>query len=96
MTNGRRDEYDDLLKQLQKVSKKVSDESSELENRIQAFEMQVMLPNEGRVTTVADNDLLFLKQEVNRNKISLNCVKANNDEVLADSQDVNKEKLIER
>ena len=46
------------------------------------------------MSVIADPDLLFLKKEVNRNKGALVTSRASNDDILADAQDMNKEKLL--
>jgi hypothetical protein len=56
----------------------------------------MILPNDGSASVIADADMLFLKKEVSRNKYSLQCAKACNDEILADSQEMSKEKLMDR
>ena len=56
----------------------------------------MILPNESNVSVIADSDLLFLKKEVSRNINSLQCAKASNAELLADSQQLTKEKLNDR
>lgn len=45
----------------------------------------MILPNDGKVSVIADPDLLFLKKEVNRNKGALVTSKASNDDILADA-----------
>ena len=96
VTNGRRDEYDDLLKQIQKVSKKVNDDIHQEDGRLQAFETQVIMPNDGKFSVIADPDLLFLKKELNRNKGSLLTYKSSNDDILSDALDMKKEKLLDK
>ena len=56
----------------------------------------MILPNDGKVSVVADSDLLFLKKEVNRNKGALVTCKSTNEDILADALDMNKEKLMDR
>ena len=56
----------------------------------------MIVPNDGKISVIADPDLLFLKKEVNRNKGALVTLKASNEDILGDAQDMNKEKLIDR
>jgi len=56
----------------------------------------MIVPNEGNVSVIADSDLLFLKKEVSRNRNTLQSAKASNAELLADSQQLTKEKLNDR
>ena len=56
----------------------------------------MIVPNNGKISVIADPDLLFLKKEVNRNKGALVTIKASNEDILGDAQDMNKEKLIDR
>lgn len=52
----------------------------------------MIIPNEGKVSVIAVPDMLFLKQEVARNKYSIQSCKSEIEEILADSQDMIKEK----
>jgi hypothetical protein len=53
----------------------------------------MIIPNDGSISVISDSDLLFLKKEVSRIKYTLQCAKASNDKILADSLEINNEKL---
>lgn len=81
----RKDEYDDLMRQIQKLSKKVGEESDDLNRRLNDFEGDLTQPD-GAAEHISDADLVFLKKEVSRYRSAISSVSSNKDEILKDSQ----------
>ena len=81
----RKDEYDDLMRQIQKLSKKVGEESDDLNRRLNDFEGDLTQPD-GAAEHISDADLVFLKKEVSSYRSAISSVSANKDEILKDSQ----------
>ena len=81
----RKDEYDDLMRQIQKLSKKVGEESDDLNRRLNDFEGDLTQPD-GAAEHISDADLVFLKKEVSRYRSAISSVNSNKDEILKDSQ----------
>ena len=66
----RKEEYDDLLRQIQKLAKKTGEEGDDLMKRLDVFESDLLQDN-GTSTHVSDADLVFLKKEIARYRSSL-------------------------
>jgi hypothetical protein len=67
------------------LSKKVGEESDELNRRLSDFEGDLTLPD-GASEHISDADLVFLKKEVSRYRSAISSVSTNKDEILKDSQ----------
>ena len=89
--NERQAEYDDLLKQIQKLARKVDEDAEGQEKRLVNFENKV-IGNDPSNGHISDPDMVFLKKEVARYHGALDTIKANKDEVLADSVAINDKK----
>ena len=66
----RKDEYDDLLRQIQKLAKKVGEDTEDLNKRLNDFETELLQPD-GASDHISDADLIFLKKEVARYRSAL-------------------------
>jgi len=66
----RKDEYDDLLRQIQKLAKKVGEDTDDLNKRLNDFEAELLQPD-GTSDHISDADLIFLKKEVTRYRSAL-------------------------
>ena len=91
----RKDEYDDLLRQIQKLAKKVGEDTDDLNKRLNDFEAELLQPD-GTSDHISDADLIFLKKEVTRYRSALQSVKSNKDHHLSASQQVNNEVMKSR
>ena len=91
----RKDEYDDLLRQIQKLAKKVGEDTDELNKRLNDFEAELLHPD-GTSNHISDSDLVFLKKEVARYRSALQSVRSNKDHHLNASQQVNNEVMKSR
>lgn len=81
----RKDEYDDLMRQIQKLGKKVGDDGDDLSKRLDDFEGELTQPG-GASEHVSDADLVFLKKEVSRYRAALKTVSTNKEQILIDAQ----------
>ena len=79
-----RDEYDDLLRKIQKLAKKVVEDVEEQGGRLDAFE-EKLLDTSGGSQHVADADMLFLKKEVARYRAAISACRGMTNELLDDS-----------
>ena len=87
---ARKEEYDDLLRQIQKAGKKVGEDADEQGRRLDDFEAKLLGPD-GTSDHVADADLVFLKREIARYRQALLTAEANKDNVLRSAQQINDE-----
>lgn len=92
MQNEKKEEYDDLLRKIQKLAKKIFDDADELSKRLQNFEKKIVEP-QGNNEYIADSDLQFLKKEIARNKNCLVSAKSMTQEIIDDSVRVREESL---
>ena len=83
VSGQRKDEYDDLIKKIQKVAKKIRDEGDEQMTRLDDFENKNLKSDVGDI--IPDQDMLFLKKEVSRYRGSLDTMQAQKDAVLDES-----------
>ena len=67
MTLERKDEYDNLLRQIKKTAKKVGEDGDELDNKLNDFEDEIA-EHDKTSNHVSDADLIFLKDEVTRQR----------------------------
>jgi len=64
VASGRKDEYDDLIKKIQKAAKNIRDGGDEQKGRLDDFTTKNL---EGDIANlIPDQDLLFLNKEVTR------------------------------
>lgn len=64
VAGGRKDEYDDLIRKIQKAAKAIRDGGDEQKQRLDDFNAKNL---EGDIATlIPDQDLLFLNKEVTR------------------------------
>ena len=66
----RKDEYDDLLRQIQKLAKRVGEDTDDLNKRLTDFEAELLQPD-GTSDHISDADMVFLKKEVARYRSAL-------------------------
>jgi len=66
---NRKDEYDEIIKKIQKVAKKIRDEGEEQKGRLDDFENKNLKSDIGG--RLPDADFLFLNKEVDRYRSSL-------------------------
>ena len=78
------------MRQIQKLAKKVGEESDDLNRRLNDFEGELTQPD-GAAEHVSDADLVFLKKEVSRYRSAISAVSTNKDQVLRASQQINQE-----
>jgi len=69
---ARKEEYDDFIKHIQRVAKRIRDESDEQLNRLDEFEDKNM--NSDVVQNIPDQDIIFLRKEVARYRASIEWV----------------------
>ena len=72
MASARKEEYDDIIKHIQRVAKRIHDDCDEQMNRLDEFEDKNMSPD--AVKNIPDQDVVFLKKEVARYQASLDVV----------------------
>ena len=83
VANGRKDEYDDLIKKIQKAAKAIRDGGEEQKQRLDDFNAKNL---EGDISSlIPDQDLLFLNKEVTRYYGSIAALQTQKDQILEDS-----------
>jgi len=80
---GRKDEFDDLIKKIQKAAKKIRDDAEEQLGRLNDFENKNLKSDMANI--LPDGDFLFLNKEVTRYRGSLQTVLASKDNTLDES-----------
>lgn len=87
VNSEKKDEYDDIMKKIQKLAKKVMDDGDEQSARLESFENKVVKPQTVN-PHIADVDMIFLKKEIARNKAALDVSRNMADDILEDCQAV--------
>lgn len=87
VNSEKKDEYDDIMKKIQKLAKKVMDDGDEQNARLENFENKVVKPQSAN-PHIADVDMIFLKKEISRNKSALEVSRNMADDILEDASAV--------
>ena len=87
VNSEKKDEYDDIMKKIQKLAKKVMDDGDEQNARLENFENKVVKPQSAN-PHIADVDMIFLKKEISRNKSALEVSRNMADDILEDAHAV--------
>ena len=87
VNSEKKDEYDEIMKKIQKLAKKVMDDGEEQSARLESFESKVVKP-QSLNPHIADVDMIFLKKEISRNKSALEVSRNMADDILEDAQAV--------
>lgn len=83
VAGGRKEEYDDLIKKIQKASKLIRDGGEEQQGRLDDFTEKNL---EGDIASlIPDQDVQFLSREVTRYNASIYTLQAQKDQTLEDS-----------
>ena len=69
INNGKKGEYEELLREVQKLTRKVTIEIDEIEQRLEVFEQKIEEPQSSE--NINDDDLFFIRKEVGRNKTAI-------------------------
>ena len=85
VNSEQRDEYNDILRQIQKYAKKVQDDVDEQNDRLEGFEKKVLGDPQNPNSFIADVDLLILRKEVSRNKGAIESTRTMTFEILEES-----------
>lgn len=83
--NTRKDEYDDIIRQIQRLSKKIGQDTQEQEKRLDDFEAKMIPVQGGAQSHIPESDLVFIRKEVARYRASIIASKAQNEQNLDDS-----------
>jgi hypothetical protein len=89
VSTARKEEYDDYIKHIQKMAKRIRDEADEQTNRLDDFEEKNM--NTEVIENIPDQDIIFLRKEVGRYRASLESVQKQKDTTLEQSVEINGE-----
>lgn len=84
MNSDKKEEYDDIIRKIQKIAKKVLDEDDEQMARLESFENKVVKPHTEN-PHIADVDMIFLKKEISRNRSALEVVKNMTEDIIDDA-----------
>ena len=85
MNNDKKEEYEDIMRKIQKLAKKVLDDTEEQAARLEGFEQKVVKP-QALNPHIADVDMIFLKKEISRNRSALEVTKNMTEDILEDAQ----------
>ncbi len=83
VSSGRKEEFDDIIKKIQKAAKKIKEDGDEQLNRLDDFENKNLKTDIANV--IPDSDFLFLNKEVTRYRGSLQSLMSCKDNTLEDS-----------
>ena len=75
-----KEEYEDIMRKIQKLSKKVLDDGDEQNARLESFETKVVKPHTLN-PHIADVDMMFLKKEITRNKSAIDVSRNMSEEI---------------
>jgi len=80
VSGGRREEFDDLIKKIQRAAKKIKDDGEEQDGRLTDFEHKNLKSDIANM--IPDSDFLFLNKEVTRYRGSLGTLMTGKDRTL--------------
>lgn len=84
VSQDKKEEYEDIMRKIQKISKKIMDDAEEQNARLDQFENKVVKPHT-MTPHIADVDMIFLKKEISRNRGALDACRNMTDEILEDA-----------
>ena len=85
VNSDKKEEYEDIMRKIQKLAKKVLDDADEQAARLENFEAKVVKPHTLN-PNIADVDMIFLKKEISRNRSALEVTKNMTEDILEDAQ----------
>lgn len=86
IANGRKDEYDDIIKKIKKVAKKIRDDCEEQGVRLDDFENKNLKSDLAQF--IPDADFLYLNKEIGRYRSSIDVLRGQQDTTLDESTKV--------